>query len=67
MENYGTGNKVQIFGAEIRSTREPNSRLLGVNISVTIAKIGINKMFSTYGKVHSVSDLRCAVDELFFC
>jgi len=41
MENYGTGNKVQIFGAEIRSTREPNSRLLGVNISVTIAKIGI--------------------------
>jgi len=31
------------------------------------AKIGRNKMFSTYGDVHSVSDLRCAIDELFFC
>jgi len=31
------------------------------------AKIGRNKIFSTYGNVHSVSDLRCAIDELFFC
>ena len=31
------------------------------------AKIGRNKIFSTYGDVHSVSDLRCAIDELFFC
>jgi len=30
-------------------------------------KIATNKMFSTYGNVHSVSDLRCAIDELFFC
>jgi len=29
------------------------------------AKIGRNKMFSTYGDVHSVSDLRCATDELY--
>jgi len=31
------------------------------------AKIGRNKIFSTYGDVHSVSDLRRAIDELFFC
>jgi len=33
------------------------------------AEIGINKIkiFSTYGNVHSVSDLRSAIDELFFC
>jgi len=31
------------------------------------AKIGGNKIFSRYGDVHSVSDLRCAIDELFFC
>jgi len=31
------------------------------------AKIGINKIFSTYNNIHSVSDLRCAIDELFFC
>jgi len=32
------------------------------------AKIGRNQIFSTYGgDVHSVSDLRCAIDELFFC
>ena len=30
------------------------------------AKIGRNKIFSTCGDVHSVSDLRCAIDELFF-
>jgi len=30
-------------------------------------KIGINKSFSTYGNIHSVSDLMCAIDELFFC
>jgi len=29
------------------------------------AKIGRNKNFSTYGDVNSVSDLRCAIDELF--
>jgi len=29
------------------------------------AKIGRNKIFSTYGDVHSVSDLKCAIDELF--
>jgi len=29
------------------------------------AKIGRNNIFSTYGDVHSVSDLRCAIDELF--
>jgi len=29
------------------------------------AKIGINKIFSTYGNVHTVSDLMCATDELF--
>jgi len=28
-------------------------------------KIGRNKMFTTYGDVHSVSDLRCAIDELY--
>jgi len=28
------------------------------------AKIGRNEIFSTYGDVHSVSDLRCAIDEL---
>jgi len=31
------------------------------------AKIGRNNFFWTYGDVHSVSDLRCAIDELFFC
>jgi len=31
------------------------------------AKAEINKIFSTYGNVHSVSDLRFAIDELFFC
>ena len=31
------------------------------------AKIGINKVISTYDNVSSVSDLRCAIDELFFC
>ena len=31
------------------------------------AKIGRNEIFSTYGDVHSMSDLRCAIDELFFC
>ena len=30
-------------------------------------KTGINKIFSTYGNIHSVSDFRCAIDELFFC
>jgi len=30
------------------------------------ARIGRNKIFSTYIKVHSVSDLRCAIDELLF-
>jgi len=29
--------------------------------------IGRKKIFSTYGDINSVSDLRCAVDELFFC
>jgi len=31
------------------------------------AEIGRNKIFSTYGRpnVHSVSDLRCAIDERF--
>jgi len=31
------------------------------------AKISRNKIFMTYGDVHLVSDLRCAIDELFFC
>jgi len=26
------------------------------------AKIGINNIFSTYGNVHSVADLRCVID-----
>jgi len=30
------------------------------------AKTGISKIFSTYGNVHLVPDLRCAIDELFF-
>jgi len=29
------------------------------------AKTGINKIFSIYGNARSVSDLRCAIDELF--
>jgi len=29
------------------------------------AKIGRDKIFSTYGDVHSVSDLRCAIDKLY--
>jgi len=31
------------------------------------AKIDRNEILSTYDDVNSVSDLRCAIDELFFC
>ena len=59
------------YQVDIRTTRFLETFMINDNGICTLFerhdKIGRNKIFSTYGDVHSVLDLRCAIYELFFC